>query len=244
MTATRIVVWGAAGRMGRAIDAVSAERDDVEVVARVGRGGAPEAGLNDVVVIDVSAPEGALASLAWAAEHGAAWVSGTTGTGPALDRAMNDASRTIAVLHATNMSLGVAVLRHLVAVAAAALPAEFEAELVELHHRHKKDAPSGTALTLARTLAAARGVGDDAIDTERSGLVGARDPERIGVFGVRGGDVVGEHTVYFLGDGERVELTHRATDRAIFARGAVTAARWVDGRPPGRYTIDDVLGLG
>lgn len=244
MNPTRLLVWGAAGRMGRAIAAVCDERDDVCVAAGVSRTSAAPDHTGIDVVVDVSAPDGALASLTWAAEHGAAWVSGTTGAGDSLERAIEEAATRIAVLHATNMSLGVAVLRHLVATAAAALPRRFEAELVELHHRNKKDAPSGTALTLAHAVADARGASSDVVDTARSGMVGERDAARIGVFGVRGGDVVGEHTVYFLGDGERIELTHRATDRTVFARGAVDAARWIAGRAPGRYSIDDVLGLG
>ncbi|MFT6399950.1 MAG: 4-hydroxy-tetrahydrodipicolinate reductase [Bradymonadia bacterium] len=225
--------------MGQAIDLVVAAAEEATVVARAGRGGLLRADAD--VVVDFSLPEGAQAALAFAVAHGAAFVSGTTGTDESFTRELTAAAVTIPVLQASNMSLGVAVTRALTRLASAALPAEFQPEIVELHHRHKVDSPSGTAIALARDVEGARTATE--VNHGRSGACGPRTPNELGVHGVRGGDVVGEHTVYFFGEGERIEITHRATDRAIFARGAVTTALWLSGQPPGVYTMDDVLGL-
>lgn len=193
------------------------------------------------VVIDFSLPDGARDALAWARTHGVPLVSGTTGVGDDYFAELDDAASEIAVLHATNMSVGVAVLRALTRMAAAALPAEFQPELTEVHHRHKRDAPSGTARSLLADLRAARP--ELRAIPGRDGDTGPREPSEVGVHALRGGDVVGIHRLHFFGEGEHVELAHTATDRTIFARGAVRAALWLRGRPPGRYSIDDVLGL-
>lgn len=241
----QLVLSGGSGRMGAAIAEVAAERGTAAVTARLGRtpdadpiGGEIEF---HAVVVDFSQRDGFRNALRFARARRLAFVSGTTGLG-ADDLAQLDvAAREIPVLWAANMSVGVAVLRRLAALAAGALGPAFDAEIVELHHRRKADAPSGTALALA---AALRSVHPDLRETfGREGIVGARQSDELGVHAVRGGDVVGEHTVFFFGEGERVELTHRATDRRIFARGALRAAHWLSGREPGRYTIDDVLGL-
>lgn len=239
-----LLLFGAGGRMGRAIQAIADARDDVLVAARVEhrRAAIGDTLSNAGVVVDFTSADGADAALSTALDLGIPIVSGTTGLPEAVVHRFENAAAHIPVMLAPNMSLGVAVLRHLTRMAAAALPSSFAPEIVELHHRHKRDAPSGTAHALVEAVRAGRGGGRPR--TERSGLVGAREDDEIGVFGVRGGDVVGEHTVFFLGDGERIELTHRATDRSIFARGAVEAAVWIHERAPGRYTIDDVLGLG
>lgn len=236
---TRVVLWGANGRMGRAIRNASASDPTVDVVACVGRGAPPEPG-GDVVVVDFSSPEGFDRALAWSRANGAPFVSGTTGLSESQLAALDAAATDIPVLLAPNTSLGVAVTRALVRAAAAALPTSFEPEIVEVHHHRKVDAPSGTAVALAEAIETAR---DVKRVHGREGAVGARQTDELGVHALRGGDVVGEHTVYFFGQGERVEITHRATDRAIFARGAMAAARWIATRAPGSYTMDDVLGL-
>jgi 4-hydroxy-tetrahydrodipicolinate reductase len=169
-------------------------------------------------------------------------VTGTTGLSDAQQAALAQAAATIPVLWAANFSLGVALLRKLAAQAAATLGEEFDVEIVEAHHRHKQDAPSGTALALGRTIADARrrSLGDVA-RYARHGLVGPRTPGEIGFAVVRAADIVGEHTVLFAAPGERLELTHRAGSRDVFALGALRAALWLAGRPAGAYDIADVL---
>lgn len=196
------------------------------------------------VVLDFTTPEATLVHARVAAERGAALVIGTTGLAADQDRTLRAvAGRTRAVI-APNMSVGVTVLTALVQTAARLLDASFEAEIVEIHHHAKKDAPSGTALALGRAVAAARrrDFGDVAV-LAREGLVGARRAEEIGIVGLRAGDAVGDHTVVFGGLGERLELTHRAQSRECLARGALRAARWVAGKPAGVYGMGDVLGL-
>jgi 4-hydroxy-tetrahydrodipicolinate reductase len=240
-----VTIWGASGRMGRAIDEVAAEDRGVTIVERVSLGTNPTGTATDAggrgVIIDFSAPGSAMQALTVAIDRRWAFVSGTTGLDSAQHERIATAAGTIPVLHAANMSMGVAVTRALVRQAARALPREFEPEIVEVHHSRKVDAPSGTALALARDVESARPESERVYG--RQGETGARDPGELGVHALRGGDVVGEHTIYFFGQGERVEIAHRATDRRIFARGAVAAARWIASRPPGQYTFEDVLGL-
>jgi 4-hydroxy-tetrahydrodipicolinate reductase len=196
------------------------------------------------VVLDFTTPAATLAHARIAAERGAGLVVGTTGFDPAGERELRElAGRTRAVV-APNMSVGVTVLTELVAAAARLLDASFEGEIVELHHHAKKDAPSGTALALGRALAGAReqDFGGTRV-LAREGMVGARRPDEIGIVALRAGDAVGDHTVVFGGLGERLELTHRAQSRDCLARGAIRAARWVADRPPGVYSMRDVLGL-
>src|SRR5204862_2681694 len=170
-------------------------------------------------------------------------VVGTTGLSPPGRAEIAARAREIPIVLASNMSVGVNVLFRLVAEAARALGPGYEVEILEMHHRAKKDAPSGTALRLAEVAAGALGIDvQSAAVYERHGDTGARRPGSIGVQALRGGDVVGEHTVHFRADGERLELTHRATSRDNFARGAVRAARWVVGKKPGFYDMQDVLG--
>ena len=191
------------------------------------------------VVIDFTAPAATRAHARWCASHGVALVVGTTGLEPADHAVLDDASRSIPVVQAPNMSVGVNVLCAVVELAARLAGDAFDLEIVEAHHRLKKDAPSGTALRLLEVLESVRT--DAEAVFERHGQIGARASNEIGVQTLRGGDVVGEHTVYLYGLGERLELTHRATDRRIFAAGAVRAALWLRGRPAGRYTMADVL---
>lgn len=200
----------------------------------------PEAQID--VLLDFSLADSFDAGLALARARGCAFVSGTTGLRPVQFQALDDAAQSIPVLWASNFSLGVAALCSVASLATRLLGPGFDVEIVETHHRHKRDAPSGTAITLAEAVAAARGViPDEVIRSGRSGMTGERVPGEIGVLAVRGGDVVGEHSVLLLGEGERLELAHRVSDRAVFARGAVAAARWIRGRPPGRYDVADIF---
>ena len=195
------------------------------------------------VVIDFTIKEGAINLLNYARTDPKPLVIGTTGLGADGANLLKLASAAMPILYATNMSLGVAVLNRLAALASKALR-EFDAEIVEQHHRHKKDAPSGTALTLGERVAAARGLNlKDILVTGRDGMVGARSKDEIAILAVRGGDVVGRHTVGFYNEGEFIELNHTATNRATFAKGAIKAAVWVAGQQSGLYSIDDCLGL-
>ena len=195
------------------------------------------------VVIDFTIKEGAINLLNYARTDPKPLVIGTTGLGEDGANLLKLASAAMPILYATNMSLGVAVLNRLAALASKALR-EFDAEIVEQHHRHKKDAPSGTALTLGERVAAARGLNlKDVLVTGRDGLVGARSKDEIAILAVRGGDIVGRHTVGFYNEGEFIELNHTATSRATFAKGAIKAAIWVAGQQSGLYGIDDCLGL-
>lgn len=262
MGVIRAAVLGPSGRMGRRVIDLAGERTDINVVAaidqpqsalvgrQVGRGVTVTADLSrDLagcdVYIDFTAPEATeKAARAAAALGGVAAVVGTTGLGPAADAELAALAERAPVLVAANFSLGVNLLLALAETAARALDSGFDLEVVETHHNQKRDAPSGTALALARALAAGRSVRlEDVMESGRSGDVGPRPPGQIGLSAVRGGDVVGDHTVHFLGKGERIELSHRAGSRDLFAAGALQAAAWLVGRPPGLYTMRDVLGL-
>jgi 4-hydroxy-tetrahydrodipicolinate reductase len=196
------------------------------------------------VAIDFAVPSATLAALRAAAEAGVAYVTGTTGLDGAERDELAALARRVPVLHAPNFSVSVSALVWLAGQAARLLGPGFDAELVELHHAGKQDAPSGTALRLAEAIAAARGQRlAEHLVLARSGQIGARPPGAIAVQSLRGGDSPGEHTVIFAGQGERVELVHRAATRDHFARGAVRAAAWLAGRPPGLYRFEQVLGL-
>lgn len=232
MTA-RLALFGAGGRMGRAIAETAAGRDDVTIVAD-----GPD------VFVDFSAPAALESNLAAATIARKPILIGTTGLDDGHQRLIDDAATRVAVLQAANTSLGVNLLAHLVREAAARLGPDWDIEIVEMHHRHKADAPSGTALLLGRAAAEARGVSlDEVSDRGRDGITGPREAGHIGFAALRGGSVAGEHQVIFAGEGERLELGHRAESRAIFARGAVQAALWLKDKAPGRYTMADVLGL-
>ena len=219
--------------MGQAIAEVACERDDVHVVEE-----------DCDVFVDFSAPDGLERHVDLAIRHGKPLVIGTTGLTPDHHRMIDEAAARVAVLQSANMSLGVNLLCHLVRNAAASLGPEWDIEIVEMHHRHKVDAPSGTALLLGHAAAAGRGVAlDDVADRGRDGMTGPRRDGDIGFAALRGGSVAGDHQVIFAGDGERIELGHRAESRTIFARGAVEAAIWIVRQPPGRYTMAHLLGL-
>lgn len=265
MAQVKIGVLGCNGRMGRAVVRAVVERADAIVSGGTARNGAGQdvgamAGLEPLgikvasdaetvfaacdAVIDFTLPQATAGHANLAATTGTAYVVGTTGLGGAEQAAIDEAAKFVPVVQAANFSLGVNLLASLVRQAARALDEEFDIEIAEMHHRHKLDAPSGTALMLGRAAAEGRGVTlDEVADRGRDGHTGARTPGHIGFAALRGGDVAGDHTVMFAGPQERLELTHRAGDRMIFARGAVRAALWAKGRAPGLYGMTDVLGL-
>ena len=196
------------------------------------------------VVIDFTVPAATAAHAALAFDTRTAMVIGTTGLSPEQQSAVQGGSETAAIVQAGNMSLGVNLLVGLARQAAELLGPDYDIEIVEMHHKHKIDAPSGTALMLGKAAAEGRGIDHDANAVlSREGQTGARPDQAIGYATLRGGDVVGDHTVIFAGPSERVELTHRASSREIFDRGAVRAAMWCEGRAPGLYSMRDVLGL-
>lgn len=195
-------------------------------------------------VIDFTVPAASVVHASLAAATGKALVVGTTGLEKEQETVLAEAAGKTPIVYAPNMSLGVNLLFDLVRRVAAALDPAYDIEIVEMHHRRKIDAPSGTALGLGRAAAAGRGVSLEAMGVlSREGITGPRQPGQIGFATLRGGEVVGDHTVIFAGPGERIELTHKAAGREIFAAGAVRAARWAVGRKPGLYTMSDVLGL-
>ncbi len=196
------------------------------------------------VVVDFTSPEATVRHARLAASHGVALVVGTTGLKPADFEVLKSAAQSVAVVQAANMSVGVNLLLGLTRQVASVLADAYDIEIVEMHHRHKVDAPSGTALALGRAAADGRGVDLDVVSQRaRDGIIGPRRQGDIGFATLRGGDVVGEHTVIFAGDGERIELSHKAASRAVFAHGAIRAARWTAGQPPGLYSMRQVLGL-
>jgi 4-hydroxy-tetrahydrodipicolinate reductase len=254
VTSTRIAIAGAGGRMGQALIEATLRSPDLVLAAAFDLPGTPALGRDagerfgtptgvaigsDIdaaaraadVLIDFTRPEGTMAHLAACARHGTAAVVGTTGLSDAQKAEMGRLARQVCIVHAANMSVGVAVLLRLVELAAQRLGPEFDIEVVEMHHKHKVDAPSGTALALGE--AAARGAGRALADCAvyaRQGRTGERPAGAIGFATLRGGDVVGEHTVVFAGIGERIELAHKATSRQNFAAGALHAARYVAAR--------------
>jgi 4-hydroxy-tetrahydrodipicolinate reductase len=250
--------------MGTAVIAAAADEPSLQVTAAVDREsaagvGAPAPLAMDVIVhsdvaaamhhvdvyIDFTAPDSTEAAAIAARARKVPAVIGTTGLGTSAVHAIAELAKVAPVVVAANFSLGVNLLIGLARTAARTLPLEiWDAEVSEIHHHAKRDAPSGTALAIARAIAAARGQDYAQVARHaRDGDVGARPQGEIGVASLRGGDVVGEHTAFFFGPHERIELSHRATSRAIFAQGAVRAAAWVVGKPPGRYDMLDVLGL-
>ena len=239
MTNVRVALIGAAGRMGQAIIGL-AKTEGVEIVARIDLGDQlafPDAN----VAIDFSHADAAASICEAAMKSKIPLVIGTTGHSAKQRDDIVAASKQIAVVLASNFSVGVNALFALTENAARILGDDFDLEIVEVHHRMKKDAPSGTAKTLAEILERARQT--KIVRHGREGIVGERGKLEIGIHSVRGGDVVGDHTVIFAGQGERIELTHRASSRSTFARGAIRAARWVIGKSQGLYDMRDVLGL-
>ena len=267
MTTLNIAISGASGRMGRTLIETVTSAVDCNLFAALDRAGSPLLGTDagsmvgqpngikiaaDVrntlagahVLIDFTRPEATLAHLAICRDLGVNLVIGTTGFSEVEKAAIRDAAQDIAIVMAPNMSVGVNLLLNLLNTAAKALATGYDIEIVEMHHRHKVDAPSGTALALGEAVASA--IGRDLKECAvygREGITGERDPSTIGFATMRGGDVVGDHTVVFAGIGERVEITHKASSRATFAQGAVRAARFLEGKKSGLFDMQDVLGI-
>ena len=269
MSEMRLIVVGAAGRMGRMLVRTIHETHGATLCGAVEHEGSialgQDAGLLAGVgasgiritddplplfakadgVLDFTTPAATVGFAALAAQARIVHVVGTTGMEPAHLHALEAAARHAVIVRSGNMSLGVNLLAAVVRRVAAALGEDFDIEIVEMHHRQKVDAPSGTALLLGEAAAAGRGI---ALDTHsergRDGITGARKPGAIGFASLRGGTVTGDHSVVFAGPSERIVLTHVAEDRVLFAKGAVKAALWAQGRKPGLYGMDDVLGLG
>ena len=241
---TRLHVHGGNGRLGRAIVLIAKASGAYEVSISGRKEDASEHEVAWDVAIDVSQPQGSLAIAARCAVDGVPLVIGTTGHSiDQLDKLHADAER-IALLLTPNFSVGVNLLFWLTEKTSEVLGPEYDAEIVEFHHRLKKDSPSGTAKRLGEIIAQTRSLQFERAGRHgRKGLVGERTRNEIGVHAVRGGDIVGEHTVYFAGSGERIEFTHRASSRETFAKGALRAADWLLGKPAGWYEMGDVLGL-
>ncbi|MCL5124777.1 MAG: 4-hydroxy-tetrahydrodipicolinate reductase [Deltaproteobacteria bacterium] len=265
----KVAVSGAAGRMGRRVIALSHEHPKLKVVAAldapenplIGKDAGELAGIGHIgvtvtddykaaisscdVVVDFSSPEATVRNVGEAAGKGKAIVIGTTGLSDKQKGIVNEAAAKIPCMMAPNMSLGVNLLFSLVRTVAESLGNNYDVEIIEAHHNQKKDAPSGTAAKLAEIVSASLKRDLDEVGIYgRYGMVGARNPKEIGIMSVRAGDIVGEHTVMFCANGERIELTHRAHSRDAFARGAVQAAVWIVKKPAGRlYEMRDVLGL-
>jgi 4-hydroxy-tetrahydrodipicolinate reductase len=269
MADMRLIVAGAGGRMGRTLVKAIAETDGVTLVGALESPRSPyidqDSGMlagigeNDIPVsadvkaraskadalIDFTTPQATLVLAALAAQANIVHVIGTTGLNADDEAKLRDAARSAVIVKSGNMSLGVNLLAALAKRVAKSLGEEFDIEILEMHHNKKVDAPSGTALLLGRAVAEGRGIDLDQRSVRvRDGDVGARKNGDIGFAALRGGTVIGEHSVIFAGPGERLELAHRAEDRTIFARGALRAALWARGKPPGLYSMADVLGIG
>jgi 4-hydroxy-tetrahydrodipicolinate reductase len=241
----KIAVAGASGRMGRMlIEAVEAAQD-CALAGTLDIGRDVAAGLADAqVLIDFTRPEGTMAHLAACRERGVKAVIGTTGFSGAQKAEIAAHAKHIALMVSPNMSVGVNVVLRLLDTAARALAEGYDIEIVEAHHRHKVDAPSGTALKMGEVVASA--LGRDLKQCAvygREGVTGERDPSTIGFATVRGGDIVGDHTVMFCGTGERIEIAHKSSSRATYAQGALRAARFLADKPNGLFDMNDVLGL-
>ncbi len=267
MADLRVAIAGTSGRMGKVLIETVLATPGCRLVAALDRDGAPSLGVDagqflgrvtgvsissDVVaalqeadvLIDFTRPEGTLAHLAICRQLGVNMVIGTTGFSEEQKQQLTEAGKQIGVVFAPNMSVGVNLTFKLLEMAAKVLAEGYDIEIVEAHHRHKVDAPSGTALRMGEVVADALGRSlEECAVYGREGVTGERDPSTIGFATVRGGDVVGDHTVMFMGTGERVEITHKASSRSTFAQGALRAARWLTTQPAGLYDMQDVLGL-
>lgn len=241
--APRILINGSKGRMGQAVAATAAELK-LTVGAAVDVGDDLAAALDRCdVIVDFSYHAATRAVLELAAARGKAVVVGTTGHAADEKKALLPLAAKVPCVWAGNFSVGVNLLFALTRRAAGILGSDYDAEVIEMHHRFKKDAPSGTAARLLEIILEERKLSADALRHGRKGITGERQPTEVGIHALRGGDVVGDHTVLFAALGERLELTHKASDRGIFARGALRAAQWVVGQPAGVYDMQDVLGL-
>jgi 4-hydroxy-tetrahydrodipicolinate reductase len=239
----KLLLNGSRGRMGAAI-AAAAQREGVEIAAATDQGDDVRAVIGGVdVVVDFSSPVATRGLIEAAVAAGKPLVIGTTGHAPVEKAALLLLAAQVPCIWAGNFSVGVNLLFALTRRASRLLGADYDTEVVEMHHRLKKDAPSGTAERLLEIILEERRLGREALRFGRHGLPGERAEAEVGVHAIRGGDVVGDHTVIFAGAGERIELTHRASDRAVFSNGALRAARWLVGQKPGLYDMQAVLGL-
>ncbi len=258
MKKIQIALLGASGRMGRMIAAEIQSSADLELCAAITRMGGSSVGqklgaveITDQigamhacdVAIDFAVAESMVEHARAAAQMKKPIVSGVSGYTPADYQELQKLSAQIPVFHALNMSRGVFVMNQLLAQAAKLLDADYQIEIAETHHNKKADAPSGTALLFARSVAASRGLDEKSFRFGRQGQVGARTPDEIGIHALRMGNVVGEHTVHFASANERLEFTHKASDRSLFARGAIDAARWLVRQKPGFYGMKDLVGI-
>ncbi len=261
---TRIAIAGAAGRMGRNLVIACSETDDLKLTQALEREQSPsigsDAGLlagltpNKVllgdhldasafdILIDFTHPSATTNHVDFCVEHGKKMVIGTTGCDQDLEQKMQAAGERIALVYAPNMSVGVNLCLKLLQTAAAVLGDSVDIEVIEAHHRHKVDAPSGTALKMGQVIAETLGRNlEDCAVYGREGQTGARDRKTIGLESIRAGDIVGEHTVMFADEGERIEITHKASSRMTFARGAIRACRWIEQQPRGLFSMQDIL---
>ena len=262
-----VAIAGASGRMGQMLIAAVQEDEACALSGALDRAGSPalgqdagagngvrtgvlvssdlRAGLRGAsVLIDFTRPEGTMAHLRMCQELGVAAVIGTTGFSDAEKTEIVEIGKSIAIVMSPNMSVGVNVTMKLLAMAAKALNSGYDIEIIEAHHRHKVDAPSGTALKMGEVIAGALGRNlQDCAVYAREGVTGERDPSSIGFATIRGGDIVGDHTVLFAGTGERIEISHKSSSRVTYAQGSLRAARFVVNASPGLYDMDDVLGL-
>jgi 4-hydroxy-tetrahydrodipicolinate reductase len=241
--AARILINGAKGRMGRAL-IESAAHTGLEISGTIDVGDDLASNVASCdVIVDFSSHHATRSVLDAARVQKKTVVIGTTGHDAATKQELLALAATVPCVWSGNYSVGVNLLFALTRRAASVLGADYDAEVIEMHHRFKKDAPSGTAARLLEIILEERKLTSDALRHGRQGITGERQPTEVGIHALRGGDVVGDHTVMFAALGERLELTHKASDRGIFARGALRAAEWVIGKPPGVYDMQDVLGL-
>ncbi|WP_442781883.1 4-hydroxy-tetrahydrodipicolinate reductase [Collimonas fungivorans] len=267
MTQMKIAVAGASGRMGRMLVEAIQNADDTLLAGALDVPGAPELGTDAAAflgkpagvlieadlakglaqaayLIDFTRPEGTLKHLDYCAAHGIKMIIGTTGFDEAGKAAIAAAAKKTAIVFASNMSVGVNVTLKLLEMAAKSFSHGYDIEIIEAHHRHKVDAPSGTALMMGEAVAEALGRKlDDVAVYGREGITGERDPSSIGFAAIRGGDIVGDHTVLFAGIGERVEITHKSSSRVTYAQGSLRAARFLRDKSSGLFDMQDVLGL-
>jgi len=267
MTVLKVAVAGASGRMGKMLIEAIAAADDMQLAGALDIAGSPALGTDAAAflgkpsgvliesdfsraladadfLIDFTRPEGTLQHLAYCAAHGIKMIIGTTGFDDAGKAAIQSAAEKIAIVFAPNMSVGVNVTLKLLEMAAKSFAQGYDIEIVEAHHRHKVDAPSGTALKMGEVIADALGRDLNEVGVfAREGVTGERDPSSIGFATIRGGDIVGDHTVLFAGIGERVEISHKSSSRVTYAHGSLRAARYLQDKPSGLFDMYDVLGL-
>ena len=267
MTVLKVAVAGASGRMGKMLIEAIAAADDMQLAGALDIAGSPALGTDAAAflgkpsgvliesdfsraladadfLIDFTRPEGTLQHLAYCAAHGIKMIIGTTGFDDAGKAAIQSAAEKIAIVFAPNMSVGVNVTLKLLEMAAKSFAQGYDIEIIEAHHRHKVDAPSGTALKMGEVIADALGRDLNEVGVfAREGVTGERDPSSIGFATIRGGDIVGDHTVLFAGIGERVEISHKSSSRVTYAHGSLRAARYLQDKPSGLFDMYDVLGL-